>query len=177
MTWRDKFRPVIRFVLDSRGDPHEGLRIAWRETVCPLLKPCQRTTRSYEYRIWRDEIAKQTGRKRKPGRKIRTSKRVLRKISAAEARRVDTQASDAAVRRGGTLMIRTLADDECVPWYCPECRESGVLLRAPHTDTAMLIGAIHAAHRNKSPACQEKALRMVRAVRWYRDTAEIEERP
>lgn len=60
MSWRAKFSPRIRRVLEVYGDSpqrDEALRRAY-----PLATPW-RGGPSYPYRIWRDEIARQLGRK------------------------------------------------------------------------------------------------------------------
>jgi len=74
-------RPVIAGVLaENTGKSEKEIRAALR-LAYPL------TERMYwPYKVWLDEISRQLGKKRKPGRKVRTSKRVLRRMSVAEAR-------------------------------------------------------------------------------------------
>jgi hypothetical protein len=68
-TWRDKFRPVIRRILDAGGGDNE-LRDEWRRMFG--VGSTKGSGASWQYRIWRDEIARQTGRKRPRKRKVRS---------------------------------------------------------------------------------------------------------
>lgn len=89
-TWRNKFCPIIASVIADvrRANPgatekeiRSGLTIAWKSIP---LESYER--RGWPYTVWLNEIARQLGKRKPRGRKIRTSKRVLKRITAAEAR-------------------------------------------------------------------------------------------
>jgi hypothetical protein len=65
-TWRDSARPIIARVIEEVGlDDRKALRKALREAYPWQMR------RNHPYKIWLDEIAIQTGKKKlpKPGRK------------------------------------------------------------------------------------------------------------
>lgn len=56
-TWRERFRPLIKDVLQEHPDNHESQELALREAY-----PCSFPWRfgpSYPYKVWRDEIDRQ----------------------------------------------------------------------------------------------------------------------
>jgi hypothetical protein len=91
MTWRDTLRPVIAAVLAEHGPvgrtPDEkactlALRLAWAPYKADLVAP------GYAYSIWRDEVNRQLGKKRRADRpRRRIASRTLRKLSAEEKKR------------------------------------------------------------------------------------------
>ena len=66
-TWRDKFRPVIQRILEAGGSDRE-LRDHWRRMFG--AGATKGSGCSWQYHVWRDEIARQRGRK--PKRKLRS---------------------------------------------------------------------------------------------------------
>jgi hypothetical protein len=82
MTWRDKFRPIVaRVIAENGGADAKALKAALRDAY-----PCEERM-GWTYKVWLDEIALQTGRRKRPDRpRRRIASRTLRDLKEAEVR-------------------------------------------------------------------------------------------
>lgn len=82
MTYRDRWRPIIAKVIAENPEADQkvlraALRAAW---------PKRELRSGWPYKVWLDEIARQTGRKPKRDRKRKIASSVLRSMNAAEVK-------------------------------------------------------------------------------------------
>ena len=83
MTWRDKLRPVVaKVITENPGADGKGAACAALRTAYPLTE-----RRYWQYKVWRDEIAVQTGKRKRADRpRRRIASRTLRRLNAEEVR-------------------------------------------------------------------------------------------
>jgi hypothetical protein len=90
MTWRDKFRPIIaEVIVANEAEQTRSLKDALYARWCELFGAghTKGSGASWQYKVWRDEIALQLHKRTPADRpRRRIAKRTLRVLSAAEAR-------------------------------------------------------------------------------------------
>ena len=64
-------------------------------------------------------------------------------------------------------MIQTRTDTDCFPWYCSQCKESGILTIDQPTMPGEISQAALKAHAAESPRCNG-TVKLVSARYWYR---------